>query len=158
VEDTGKTGLVRSDVRVPVFDSATVLPPVLFAEPANWAMLVGPTRGDDYPYPFATGDARFIPQSSPTVKAGTDYNIALFLYRVPLESLGVTPTVVTNGNAVQTANVKLLGRTAADDRGGVKLLFNFRPDGIPAGQHQLRFTVKSKDGNESVVALPFTVL
>lgn len=158
VEDTGKTGLVRNDIKVPAFDSATILPPVLFADPANWAMLVGPARGDDYPYPFATGDARFIPQTRPTVKAGTDYNVALFLYRVPLENLGVTPAVVSSNGASQTPNVKLLGRTAADDRGGVKLLFNFRPDGIPAGEHQLRFTVKTKDGNESVVTLPFIVL
>lgn len=157
VEDTGKTGLVRSDVTVPAFDSATILPPVLFADPANWAMLVGPTRGDDYPYPFSAGDSRYIPQSRPVVKAGTDYNIALFLYRVPLENLGVTPTVMANGTAT-TPNVKLLGRTAADERGGVKLLFNFRADGLPAGSHELRFTVKTSDGNESVVTMPFTVL
>lgn len=157
VEDTGKTGLIRSDVTVPAFDKATILPPVLFADPANWAMLVGPTRGDDYPYPFSAGDSRYIPQSAPKIKAGTDYNVALFLYRVPLENLGVTPAVIANG-ASQTANVKLLGRTAADERGGVKLLFNFRPDGLPAGTHELRFTVKTNDGNESVVTLPFTVL
>lgn len=157
VEDNGKTGLVRTDVSVPTFEKATILPPVLFAEPTNWAMLIGPSRGDDYPYPFATGDAKFIPQNRPTVKAGTDYNVAIFLYRVPLESLGVTPSIVTAGTS-QTPNVKLLGRTAADDRGGVKLLFNFRPENLPAGDHELRFTVKTKDGNESVVTLPFRIL
>jgi hypothetical protein len=158
VEDTGKTGLVRSDVHVPTFEQATILPPVLFAEPESWAMLVGSSRGDDYPYPFATGDAKFIPQNRPTVKSGSEYNVALFLYRVPLESLGVTPTVVTSGGATSTPNVKLLGRTAADDRGGVKLLFTFKPENLPAGTHELRFTVKPKDGNESVVTLPFTIL
>jgi VWFA-related protein len=155
VEDNGKTGLVRSDVTVPAFDSATILPPVLFAEASNWAMLLAPSRGDDYPYPFATGDAKFIPQNRPTVKAGSEYNVALFLYRVPLEGLGVTPSIV---GVSGTPNVKLLGRTAADDRGGVKLLFNFKPENIPAGSHELRFTVKTKDGNESVVTMPFTIL
>ncbi|HKR66507.1 MAG TPA: VWA domain-containing protein [Thermoanaerobaculia bacterium] len=159
VEETGKIGLVRSDVTVPQFDTATVLPPVFFADPAGWAMLLGPSRGDDYAYPFAAGDARYVPLSHPSVKTGADYNVALFLYRVPLENLGVTPTIVSGDNEQPAAaSVKLLGRTSADDRGGVKLLFRFRPEGLPAGEHQLRFTVKASDGTERVVSLPFTIL
>ena len=77
---------------------------------------------------------------------------------MPLENLGVTPSIRTGVTAAANANVKLLGRSSADYRGGVKLLFNFRPDGLPAGQHELRFTVKMNDGNERVVTMPFTVL
>ncbi|HEX2120989.1 MAG TPA: VWA domain-containing protein, partial [Thermoanaerobaculia bacterium] len=158
VEQTGRTGFFRSDLTVPAFDSAVVLPPLLFVEPENWIMLTGSTRGDDYAYPFSTGEAKFIPRRSGSLTPSADHKLALFLYRVPLENLEVIPEVVTNGSATATDKVKLLGRTAADDRGGVKLLFNFKPEGIPAGAHELRFTVKSKDGNSSVVTIPFRVL
>lgn len=158
VEETGRAGFTRSDLTVPPFDTATVLPPVMFAEPANWVMLVGPSRGDDYAYPFATGDTRFIPKRIATLSGGNDYKVALFMYRVPLENLQITPEVVIAGTARPAHSVKLLGRTSADDRGGVKLLFSVKPDGIPAGEHELRFTVKTKDGAQSVVTIPIRVL
>lgn len=158
VEESARVGFVRKDLTVPAFDTAVVLPPVLFVEPQNWVMLVGPSRGDDYAYPFSTGDTKYIPKGAANLSASTDYKLALFLYRVPIENLEVKPEVVTNGSAQQTDKVKLVGRTAADDRGGIKLLFNFKPEGIPAGEHELRFTVKSKDGNQSVVTIPFRVL
>jgi VWFA-related protein len=155
VEESGRLGFVRSDLIVPKFDTAVVLPPLLFDEPANWVMLVGPARGDDYPYPFATGDSKYIPKREASVTANKEYKLALFLYRVPLENLEVKPEIVGSSSM---PNVKLIGRTAADDRGGVKLLFNFKPENLPAGEHELRFTVKAKDGNQSVVTIPFRVL
>lgn len=158
VEESSRVGFVRKDLTVPAFDTAVVLPPVLFVEPQNWVMLVGPSRGDDYAYPFSTGETKYIPKGAANLSASADYKLALFLYRVPIENLEVKPEVVTNGSAQQTDKVKLVGRTAADDRGGIKLLFNFKPEGIPAGEHELRFTVKSKDGNQSVVTIPFRVL
>lgn len=158
VEETGRVGLHRSDITVPKFDSAVILPPVQFADPANWVMLVGPSRGDDYAYPFTTGTDRFIPKRTATLTQTSDAKFALFLYRVPLENLQVTPEIVSNGSARQTDKVKLLGRTSADDRGGVKLLFSFRPEDVPVGEHELRFTVKAKDGTESIVAIPFRVM
>lgn len=157
VEETGRTGFMRSDINVPVFDVATVLPPVLFVEPAKWVTLVAPSRGDDYAYPFAAGETTYIPRRGGALRADSENKVALFLYRVPLENLQVVPEIVTGGAAKQ-ANVKLLGRTSPDDRGGIKLLFNFKPEGLPAGQHELRFTIKTKDGTESVVTMPFQVL
>ena len=155
VEETGRIGFVRNDLTVPKFDTAVVLPPVLFTDPANWVMLVGPSRGDDYGYPFAAGDAKYIPKFGGNVSAAQEYKLALFLYRVPLENLEVKPEIVGSAGV---PNVKLLGRTAADDRGGVKLLFSFKPENLPAGEHQLRFTIKAKDGQESVVTMPFRIL
>lgn len=157
VDESGRSGFYRSDLHVPAFDTATILPPVMFIDPANWVMLVGPARGDDYAYPFAAGEARYIPQRPGAVRNDNEYKLALFLYRVPLEELQVTPALVSNG-ATSTPDVKLMGRTSADERGGVKLLFNFKPAGLAAGEHELRFTVKAKDGTESVVTLPFRVL
>lgn len=157
VEETGRIGFKRSDLTVPAFDKAAIMPPVLFEEPGNWAMLFGPARGDDFAYPFAAGEAKFIPKSQPELAANGNYKVALFLYRVPLEELSVVPTLVASDGTSHPAKVKLLGRTSADDRGSVKLLFDFNPEQVAAGTHQLRFDVKSKDGNTSVVSLPFTV-
>jgi VWFA-related protein len=155
VEESSRLGFVRSDLSVPKFDTAVVLPPLLFDEPSNWVMLVGPSRGDDYPYPFATGESKYIPKRKADLTANKEYKLALFLYRVPLENLEVKPEIV---GSTEMPNVKLIGRTAADDRGGVKLLFNFKPENLSAGEHELRFTVKAKDGNQSVVTIPFRVL
>ncbi len=157
VNETGRIGYKREDVDVPAFDKAAIMPPVVFEDPGQWAMLFGPARGDDYPYPFAVGDAKYIPKSEPEVKAGQEYKIALFLNRVPLENLSVLPTLITKGGTPQPANLKLLGRSSADERGSVKLIFNFTPQNIAAGNHQLRFDVKTSDGTETAVTLPFIV-
>jgi VWFA-related protein len=157
VEETGRIGFRRSDLEVPAFDKAAVMPPVMFEDPGNWAMLFGPSRGDEYGYPFAAGEAKYIPKSEPEVAANGDYKVALFLYRVPLENLSVVPTLLTADGKSVPAKVTLLGRTSADERGSVKLLFGFKPESLAAGTHQLRFDVKAKDGSQQIVSLPFTV-
>jgi len=157
VEETGLIGFKRNDVRVPAFDQPTVAQPVGLEEAGQWPMLLGPARGDDFAYPFAAGEAKYIPKSVPEVKANEEYKVALFLYRVPLENLSVTSTLAGAGAAPQPATVRLLGRTSADERGAVKLLFAFDPKNIAAGSYQLRFDVKSKDGTSTDVSLPFVV-
>lgn len=156
VNETGRIGYKRGDVDVPLFDTATIMPPVLFEDPGQWAMLIGPARGDDYPYPFAVGESKYIPKSHPVIAANGEYRIALFLNRVPLENLSVLPTLVSGGKS-QPANVKLLGRSSADERGSIKLIFNFQPIGLAAGDHELQFAVTPKDGTAKVVSLPFVV-
>jgi hypothetical protein len=158
VEETGKVGFVRSDVHVPEFDQAAVLPPVFLADSANWVTLAGSPRGDVYPYPFNVGDEKYVPRARPALKAGATQRLALFLYRMPADHLGVTPQLVGAGGAVQTAKVKLVGRTPADEQGSSKLLFDFTPEGLPPGEYELRFTVKPKEGNDSTVTLPFRIL
>jgi hypothetical protein len=157
VEETGLIGFRRGDIEVPAFDKATIMPPVLFEDPGQWAMLFGPSRGDEFAYPFAAGEAKYIPKSEPSVAANGEYKVALFLYRVPLENLSVSSTLVLEDGSSQPANVALLGRTSADERGSVKLLFNFKPQTVAAGRHELRFDVKAKDGTATVVSLPFVV-
>jgi VWFA-related protein len=160
VEESGRIGFVRQNLDIPAFTAATVMPPVFFTEAGNWVMLAGSSRGDDYAYPFAAGDTKYVPQSQPDLKTGNAYKLALFLNRMPLENLGVTPALVgPNGATVNVdGQVKLLGRTSADERGSVKLLFDFKPEGLSAGAYQLRFTVTPKDGAPTVVSLPFNIL
>lgn len=157
VEETGLIGFRRQDIEVPAFDTATIMRPVVFEDPGQWAMVLGPARGDDFAYPFAAGEAKYIPKSEPVIAANGEYKVALFLYRVPIENLSVGSTLVLADGSSQPANVSLLGRTSADERGSVKLLFNFKPQTIAAGRHELRFDVKTKDGTSTAVTLPFVV-
>lgn len=156
VEESGLIGFDRQDVVVPAFVDAAVLPPVFFNDPGSWAMILGQPRGDDYPYPFAAGQTKFIPKSNAALTANGDYKVALFLYKVPVENLSVVPTLVSE-NGSRTAPMTLLGRTSPDEQGLVKLLFSFKPPALAAGKHELRFDVKTKDGTQSVVTLPFTM-
>ncbi len=156
VEESGRIGFKRSDIDVPAFETASVMPPVLFSDADDWAMLVAPSRGDEHAYPFAAGDAKYVPNGNPELAANGEYKVALFLHRVPLENLSVTPSIVSAGVS-QSANVTLLGRTAADESGAMKLLFGFKTEGIAVGNHELRFDVKMKNGTQTVVSMPFTV-
>ncbi len=156
LEESGLVGFDRKDVSVPAFDKPTVLPPAFFNEPGTWGMILGATRGDDYPYPFAAGQTKFIAKRDAEIAGTGDYKVALFLYKVPVENLSVLPMLVS-GTASQTAPVALLGRTSPDETGLVKLLFSFKPQSLAAGKHELRFDVKAQDGTQSSVTLPFTV-
>lgn len=158
VEESGRIGFARNDIQVPAFDSAVVLPPLLFAAPEKWLMLTGPARGDDFPYPFAAGDAKYVPLSHPELSSNGEYKLALFLYRIPLEGLDLAPVIASaDGATTQTANVTLLGRTTADERGGTKLLLSFRTDNLQTGDYELQLTVTPRDGGASMVRMPFVL-
>ncbi|HUP63294.1 MAG TPA: VWA domain-containing protein [Thermoanaerobaculia bacterium] len=158
VEESGRIGFTRSDLRVPAFDSAVVLPPLLFVAPEKWLMLNGPSRGDEFPYPFSAGDAKYVPRSRPELRNGGEYELALFLYHMPVEGLGLLPVIASlDGATTRTADVSVLGRTAADERGGTKLLLSFRTAGLAAGDYELRLTVTPTEGSASVVSMPFVL-
>ncbi|HUP63293.1 MAG TPA: VWA domain-containing protein [Thermoanaerobaculia bacterium] len=158
VEESGRIGFVRSDVRVPQFESAAVMPPLFLAPPGNFVMLSGSPRGDSYAYPFAVGEEKYVPRSRPVLAPDTPHRLALFLHRMPVENLGVTPVLASASGETQPANVRLIGRTAPDAQGSVKLMFDFTPEGLRSGDYELRFTVKPNQGTESVVTVPFRIL
>jgi VWFA-related protein len=156
LQDSGLIGFDKKDIVVPSFDKPAILPPTFFNDPAGWGMILGDTRGDDYAYPFAAGQTKFIPKRDAELAASGDYKVALFLYKVPVENLSVVPNLLVNGTQ-QQAPVALLGRTSPDETGLVKLLFSFKPQNLAAGKHELSFDVKGKDGTSAIVSLPFTV-
>ncbi|HEX8172295.1 MAG TPA: VWA domain-containing protein [Thermoanaerobaculia bacterium] len=158
VEESGRAGMSRQSITVPSFDTATVMPAVFFADAGNWVMLSGASRGDDYPYPFSAGADRYAARANPAIAASAPQKIALFLYNMPLENLGITPTLVAPDGQTLPAKLKLLGRATADERGSTKLIFDFDPAGLQTGSYELRFNIAPKGGSESIVTLPFTVL
>lgn len=156
VEETGFIGFTRADVPVPAFDRATVLPPLLFEEPRQWVMLAGAARGDEFPYPYTAGETQYVPRNNPKLQAGGEYKLALFLYRIPVEGLGLEPSVTSrDGSQTHVANVALLGRTAADEHGGTMLLLSFKPEGLKSGEYDLQLAVKTPGGTPSLVSMPF---
>lgn len=157
VEDSGRAGFTRVDLDVPAFGLGAILPPLFVDEPADWVMLAGPTRGDQYAYPFAAGETKFVPRGRPKLSASSEYKVALFAYDVSLEGLGLTPTVVGADGTSRDASLTVIGRTAADDWGGSKLLFAFKPQGLARGDYELRLGIKPAAGAQSQFALPFSV-
>ena len=156
VDESGLAGFSRNDLTVPSFDQATVVPPVLFTDAGNWAMIVGAPRGDNYAYPFAAGESKYIPKRDAEIASAGDYKIALFLARVPLENLSVKPMLISESGTAQPADVTLIGRTTPDESGLYTLLFSFKPKSMAAGHHELRFDVATNNGMQSAT-LPFTI-
>jgi hypothetical protein len=157
IEESARVGVVRRELEVPSFDKAAVVGPVVFEDASAWPMLTGPARGYE-DYPFAAGDAKYVPRGRPELKNGGDYKLGLYLYEVPFEGLGLSTVIAKiDGSGEHAANVTLAGRTSKDAAGGMKLLLNFRPEGLQAGNYELRLTVKPKTGAESLVRMPFVL-
>jgi len=157
IEESARIGFIRRELSVPSFESAAVVGPVVFDDAASWPMLSGPTRGYD-DYPFAAGDAKYVPRGQPELKNGSDYKLGLYLYEVAIEGLGLSPVIArTDGSGARPANVTVAGRTSKDASGGMKLLLNFRPEGLQAGNYELLLTVKPQNGAESLVRMPFVL-
>ena len=85
------------------------------------------------------------------------YRIALFLHETPSDKLSITPSLIGPDGKAQTANVALVGRTETDPQGSSKVVLEFKPAQLAAGNYQLQLTVKPEGGNASVVAMPFPI-
>lgn len=159
VDQTGKTGMRRTAVRVPEFDDKAVLAPMAVSESASaqWITLVNPQRGNEAAAVLSLGETPFVPQARTAMAPAAQQRVALMLYRMPADGLTVTPTIVFADGTTQDAVVDLVGRTNADSQGVSKLVFNFKPQGLQKGQYALRFTVTPIGESPSVVALPFAI-
>jgi hypothetical protein len=156
VDESGRIGFQRHELDVPHFDAPRLLPPIAALQADRRPTVYGPHRGDDYAYPFAVQGYDFVPRNEPLLSDDGTHRIVLTGYRLPVEGLSVTPSIIS-GEERHPANVVLVGRTAMDEQGAVKLLFEFRPEHLPAGSHQLRFDVTTADGKSQSVSMPFTL-
>lgn len=157
--ETSRAGFARQDITVRPGDAAEVLSPMFLADAGDWLLIRQPESSETgREYPFAIGPTNFIPGTKPVLNNSEDYEVALFTYNVPVENLGLAASVRSSSGEVQTAPVSLKGRTPADEKGAVKLLFSFRPEDLSAGEYELQFTVKPADGPVRVVSSPFRVL
>jgi hypothetical protein len=53
--------------------------------------------------------------------------------------------------------VALVGRTETDAQGSSKVVLEFKPPQLAAGNYRLQFTVQPEGGAASIVTMPFSV-
>lgn len=157
VDETGRTGFLRTDLNVPVFAERSVLPPLAMGDASNWITLLSPTRGEDASAILSVGPQPFVPSSPARIDAGTPLRFALMVYRMSIADLGVSPVVVSTDGSTHNATVTLVGRTQPDSAGITKLVFDLNPQGLTQGQYELRLTVTPKEQPPSMVMLPFAI-
>jgi len=121
-------------------------------------MVKAPDRAGARPYPFSIEGKALIPSVVPIIAAGGPYDVAVLTYNVPADSLlNIAAQIEDAAGTAQRAPLSLVGRTSADDAGGVKLLFTFAPPQLARGDYSLVVNLPQKDGNQRQVKLPFRV-
>jgi VWFA-related protein len=157
IEETGRTGFLRTDIDVPAYVERMVLPPLAMGNAENWITLLSPTRGQDASAILSVGPDPFVPSSPVQLTAGAPLRFALMVYRLPIADLGVSPTIVASDGSTKDASVTLIGRTQPDAVGVTKLVFDFQPGPLQQGTYELRLNVTPKDSPTSTVSLPFAI-
>ena len=103
-------------------------------------MIKGNSHAKDAEYPFHV-DESFIPAASAEVAGDKPSKIALFTYNIG-ENMELTAKVEDAKGTRQNARLSLAGKTAIDDAGATKLLFDFDPQGLAPGNYRLAFDVR----------------
>ncbi|MFL6247562.1 MAG: hypothetical protein ACJ74H_16175, partial [Thermoanaerobaculia bacterium] len=158
VDETGRTGFLRTDLDVPAYAERAVLAPLAMGDTKNWVTLLSPSRGQDAAAIFSVGPEPFVPSSPAKIAAGAPLRFALMVYRTQVADLAVSPVVVSPDGSTKDAAVSLVGRTQPDAVGVTKLVFEFKPDNLQKGAYELRLKVTPKNSPTSTVSLPFTIL
>jgi hypothetical protein len=157
VDETGKVGFTRTSVVVPEGKSPAVLAPVFLGQRTNWINIAAPGRSADAVSAFSAMGQAYTPSSQPKLTASGAYRVAVFLHETPSDKLAITPSLIGPDGKPQTANVQLVGRTETDPQGSSKVVLEFKPAQLAAGNYQLQLTVKPEGGSASVVSMPFSI-
>lgn len=157
VDETSRIGSARVQLDVPAFDSGAVLQPLPLDRSTGWITVLSADRGAEATEAVSAGSTPLVPTVRMTVEEQREQPIELMLYRIPAENLAVTSSVVPAGGAPRAANLALLGRTAPDEQGVTKLVFDFSPNGLEKGSYDLHMTVTPQGGQPTLVTLPFDV-
>ena len=147
---TGNTGVETLELHVPPFAAGepTLLPPFFHEEPGSW-FLVREQPADQYAkttvYPFTVNGDPYVPSAAPLVQTdpkGINAEICLVGYNLGPGDLTLEATVVgPNGEPVTGGEISLRERTVTGIPGLDKLVANFDPTDLPAGDYTLRVAV-----------------
>lgn len=157
VEESGRVGFLRTDLDIPATSGPTVLPPVFVSDRPGWINVAAPGKGASAVAAFTAAGKAFVPAMKASLKADGAYRVALFVYDTPAENLEIAPTVVGSDGTSQAAGVQLVGRTPPDAEGAAKVLLEFKPARLAAGDYKLQLAVKPQGGQQSVVSVPFRI-
>src|SRR5688572_21061568 len=114
VDETGRTGFLRTDLDVPAYAERAVLTPLAMGDAKNWVTLLSPSRGQDAAAILSVGPEPFVPSSPAKIAAGAPLRFALMVYRTQVADLAVSPVIVSPDGSTTDAAVSLVGRTQPD--------------------------------------------
>lgn len=144
VAESGMNGFRRVHLKVPAAGEPSILSPLFFEPEGKWIMLRGIAKAEgEVAYPFAVAGESFIPAAFPALVPGERQKLALFTYNIPVEELRLSAIVRSETGASRNVKLDLLGRTSADEHGGVKLLLDFASADLLAGDYVLDVTVRN---------------
>ena len=157
VDETSRIGSAHTALSIPASQSGAVLQPLVLDESKDWITILSTDRGQEATDLVSASDQPLVPKASVALDAAAEQRIVLMLYRIPVENLAITPSIVARDGSTHAANLALLGRTAADEDDVAKLVFNFKPAGLQKGSYDLRMIVKPANAAPTVVSIPFAV-
>ncbi|HEX8411964.1 MAG TPA: VWA domain-containing protein [Thermoanaerobaculia bacterium] len=157
VDETGRIGLITTDVVVPAFGETAVLAPVAMREIGQWVTVISPGTGAEAADVLTLGERRFVPGVRVDVAAGAEPEIALLLRGIATENLAVTPTLIGADGSTSPVSLQLAGRAEPDMHGVAKLLFRMPAQNLAAGEYQLRFVVTPQGSAATTVTVPMVV-
>ncbi len=146
---TGATGVETLALHVPPFESGepTLLPPFFHEEPGSW-FLVREQPQDQYArttvYPFTVNGEPYVPSAVPLLAEGgeDETEICLVGYNLGEGDLSLQATVLdADGERMEGGALSLRERTVTGIPGLDKLVADFDPADLPAGDYTLRVTV-----------------
>ena len=157
VDETSRMGSASASIDVPSFEGGAVLAPLALDESDRWITVLSAERGAEAADLVSAGSEPMVPMARVTFSGEQEHRIALMLYRIPVENLLLSPSIVAADGTKREATLSLLGRTAPDEEELSKLVFHFHPQGLQKGSYDLRMTVTPSGGTTTVVSLPFFV-
>jgi VWFA-related protein len=145
-EETGRFGFRVASIEVPAFAEREMhaLPPLFMSEPGSGINLRDSGSGSGEPSePFQVGESVFVPRIVPRLLSGVASRVCLMLYQREQGSTSAPFELSAeirdeSGRVRGTAQMSLVGRSSPDSAGLVKLLVNFVPSNLPAGDYSLR--------------------
>jgi VWFA-related protein len=167
-EDQGRFSFRVASLEVPEVAQTGVraLPP-LFFEPGATGVSVSEPAGKESAAAaelFEVGGEAFLPRLRPGLSVGRATRLCLMLY--PRAGAASDPFQIdarvrdAQGHAFTPPRFAVLGRSALDSTGLLKLLVEFIPQSLPPGDYSLFVTVRDpKDSNPAAQAeAPFRIL
>jgi VWFA-related protein len=146
-ESNGRFGFQAITVDVPEFgtDAMQALPPIFLADDHSVLKVKDASSGPGEAEPFQLGEQPFLPQISPSLAGNGHSKVCLMLYRKESDSVmkpfQIDAEIVDASGNSRPARLSVVGRSAPDAAGPVKILLDFVP-GVPAGEYLLRVTFR----------------
>ncbi|MGH9441131.1 MAG: VWA domain-containing protein [Thermoanaerobaculia bacterium] len=153
----GSVGSVAIPVSVPAFSSGSprVEPPLVVGNPPSGIVIHAVSARlrkstVQRAFPFQLGTEPFLPEVSPSLRAGESARIYVVTYAFGSENLKLSGQILEKGGRpLKTAELSILGRTPPDSFGRATYLLAFKTDLLKPGTYGLRILAQSEGSGVS---------